>query len=144
MRTTLDVWARPQAWVGSELNNLFDELVSSPTRAATEFRPACDFEETDTHYLFSLDVPGLNKDDIKIEVTADTLTVEGERKFEERGSKDGQRFHERRFGKFTRAFEFPQGVDAEKVEAEYTNGVLKISLAKVAAALPRKVDIKVA
>lgn len=146
MRTTLQLWNKPSLFVNSEIDRWFDELVSSPAWAATErestFRPACDFEETDSHYLFSLDVPGMKKEDFSIEVTGDSLTIHGERKSEGRRADKGQTFSERVYGKFYRQFQFPVGVNADDVQAEYENGVLRVALAKTADAKPRKVEIK--
>lgn len=146
MRTALEIWAQPKRFWATDLNQIVDDLFASSSQgeyeAAPALRPACDFEETDSHYLFSLDIPGIRKEDLKIEVTGDSLTVEGERKSSGRRADENRFYTERNFGKFSRVFTFPVAVDTDNVEAEYDNGVLRIALAKHAAAKPRRVEIK--
>jgi HSP20 family protein len=86
-------------------------------------------DETNTHYLMSFDLPGVKKEDVKIDLQENQLIVSGERKEETQGQ-GGSR--ERFYGAFSRSFTLPQNVDASKVEANYENGVLQIALPKTA------------
>ena len=106
------------------------------------FMPACDIEETDDHFLVSFDLPGVSKDDVKIEMRGNQLLVSGERKAEHE-RKVGRRVSEERYyGAFQRVFTLPSHVDVNKIEAQYQNGVLRISLSKLEAAKPKLIQIK--
>jgi HSP20 family protein len=106
----------------------------------TSFAPLCDVEEQDDHYLLSLEVPGMKKDDIKIEVVDRELTVSGER---QRTSMKNERlaYTERRFGKFQRKFSLPVEVDTSLIEANYQDGLLRLVVPKAEAVRPRQIKI---
>lgn len=107
------------------------------------FNPACDISETDEHYLMSVDLPGMKKEDIKIEISGDTLTVSGERKFESAENKKQKiQRYEKSYGFFKRSVTLSQAVEAEKIEARYENGVLELYLPKTQAAKPRHIEIQ--
>jgi HSP20 family protein len=76
-----------------------------------------------------------------VSVENDTLTVQGERKFEKEEKEENFHRIERRYGSFTRTFKLPNTVDAEKVDAGYEKGILKITLAKRAEAKPRQIKV---
>jgi HSP20 family protein len=125
----------------------FDRMVNSlmrPTYANTVgFLPTCDINETKEHYLVSFDMPGLKKEDIKIEVQGNTLSISGERQRELKESNSEAAIrHERAYGKFERTFELPNSINAEKIEAHYENGVLNVALPKAEAAKGRTVQIQ--
>ena len=96
----------------NDWDNLFSDSFFAPQVAHADkfFEPAADVEETETHFLLSVDLPGISQEDIKIEVKDDFLSVWGERKFEESGEKDGSRFSRRSFGKFSKSFRLPAGI----------------------------------
>ncbi|MEQ1875241.1 MAG: Hsp20/alpha crystallin family protein [Bdellovibrionia bacterium] len=102
------------------------------------FQPRSDVEEFEGHYLVSIDLPGIPKEDVKIEVIDDRLHVSGERKSERKDKKS----YARSYGKFEQTFSLPSHVDASKIEARFDNGVLQLALPKVEAAQPRKVEIQ--
>lgn len=117
----------------------FDDFMNDMAggRMGEEMRmltPAVDIEETEDAYLINIDVPGLEKDDIDIEINANRLKLSGERKFEREGgdlrSRVGERLMERRFGRFERVLTLPEDVNVEQVEADYRNGVLMIAIPK--------------
>ncbi len=125
----------------------FDRIVDSlmrPTFANTvDSLPTCDINETREHYLVSFDMPGVKKEDIKIEVQGNTLLISGERQHEIKESNTEIAIrHERIYGKFERTFELPNSINADKIEAQYDNGVLNVALPKAEAAKGRTVQIQ--
>ena len=92
--------------------------------------PNANISETDVEYVFNFDIPGTMRDDIKIWLDNDLLTVSGEKKTDSK-DKVEQLVSERTFGKFERSFRLPKSVDRNKVEAELINGVLTIKLPKI-------------
>lgn len=127
-----------------EMDRLWDDF-GGPSglagTAASHWNPACDIEEGKDHFLLTVDMPGVPKDQIKIEVVDDQLTVSGERKREERRQEDGAWYTERRYGQFSRTFSLPSGVDPARVEAQYQDGVLKILVPKAETAKPRQIKV---
>src|SRR5215831_8111510 len=108
---------------------------------AGTFRPAVDVYEDEHNLTLKLEVPGVDEKDINVTLENNTLTVTGERKFEKEEKEENFHRIERRYGSFTRTFRLPNTVDAEKVEANYEKGVLKITLAKRAEAKPKTIKI---
>jgi len=108
------------------------------------FIPPLDIYEDAHQLVLKLEVPGIKQDALDVHVENQTLTVKGERKFE--AEEKEQNFHriERRYGSFFRAFTLPSSVDAEKVQASYNAGVLKLELAKKPEAQPKQIKINVA
>lgn len=113
------------------------DIFLRPTYASTVgFTPSCDINETKDHYLVSFDTPGVKKEDIKIEVQGNELVISGER------HRENTLRHERAYGKFERTFELPTSINADKIEAQYENGVLSVALPKAEAAKGRTVQIQ--
>ena len=109
---------------------------------ATDFAVPCDVSEDAERFLVTMDAPGLDREALDVRVEDDRLTLRGKREI----ARDDKRpFHltERRGGAFLRAFTLPTSVDAEKVSAEYREGVLVVSLPKRAEARPRRIEVKV-
>jgi HSP20 family protein len=106
--------------------------------------PAVDIQETDNEFILKADLPDVKKDDVKVELDGDILTIEGERTKEK--EEKGKRFHkvERAYGKFVRHFTLPTEVDGPNVKAEFKDGVLNVRLPKAANAKPKAIDVKVA
>lgn len=102
----------------------------------------CDIQELDGHYLLTMDMPGVSKEDIKIEVKADRLTVSAVKKEAHTEEKDSFIRRERTFGSFSRSFTLSEGIDSENIEASYENGVLHLAIAKKAEKQPKFIDIK--
>lgn len=95
-----------------------------------DFSPVADLQETDKEFILKMDIPGIKKDEVKIEVESNTLTVSGERK-EEKEEKTAKRYYvESSYGSFMRSFNLPQAIDESKVRAEYLDGVLKVTVPK--------------
>jgi len=122
------------------LNRFFDDDYFF---SSGNFYPALDVVEETNQYVLKLDLPGINKEDIKVSVENGVLTIEGERKSENE-EKDKQ-FHrvERRYGRFVRTLNLGTGVDNSKIHAAYKDGVLQLSVPKLEAAQPKSIDIQV-
>ena len=110
--------------------------------ALSGWRPACDIEQTDTHYLVSFDLPGVAKDDLKIEVRDHQLMVSGEREGEKSRSEGETVSRERYSGSFMRSFSLPHAVKPDQVQANLTDGVLRIAIPKGEAAQKKLVPIQ--
>ncbi|UCG77672.1 MAG: Hsp20/alpha crystallin family protein [Nitrospirota bacterium] len=93
-----------------------------------DISPSIDIYETDKELVVKADLPGLEKDDIQVDITADLLTISGEKKKEEKVEKEDYYRYERSFGSFRRRFELPSHVDTEKVTASFKNGVLELKI----------------
>jgi HSP20 family protein len=112
-------------------------------RGARPWSPSVDIYETENELVLKADLPDVKLEDIQVGVENQTLTLKGERKFEENETVRGHHRIERHYGSFVRSFAVPASVDAEKVAAEYKNGVLTVKLPKKEAAKPRQVKIEV-
>ncbi|HEV8152809.1 MAG TPA: Hsp20/alpha crystallin family protein [Solirubrobacteraceae bacterium] len=132
----------------SEMNRLFNTFFDAPTGAGDQgatrrWIPAMDLVEADDHFVLRADLPGLDENDVTLEVDGDVLTVSGERKAEH--EQRGEGFHriERSYGAFRRSLTLPDGVDAETVSATFDKGVLEVRIPKPEARKPRRVAIRV-
>ena len=132
----LDAFA---AEVDSLLNAFLGRRV--PLAPAGSFTPATDVVETDDEVVVRMDLPGLDRDDVEVDVRDGTLTVRGERKREEREERDGYVRIERSAGRFSRAFALPAGVDPEKIAAKFANGVLELRVPKPSEARTHRIEI---
>lgn len=128
-----------------EMDRLFNDFL--PTRSdeandSSVWMPRADLAETDDAFELELDLPGVPAEAIEVTLEDDTLTVSGERRFDNE-HKDG-RFHrvERTYGRFFRTIRFSTPVDAEGVEASFGDGVLTVHVPKAEASKPRRIEIR--
>jgi HSP20 family protein len=105
--------------------------------------PAVDIVENENDLVLKADVPGIEPNDIDIRMENGTLTIKGERKFENNPTHQGYHRIERSYGSFARSFALPDSIDPEKVKAEFKNGVLTITLPKKEVAKPRAVKVEI-
>ena len=129
----------------NRFNSLFRDLneADSPLTTAA-FVPAVDVYEDEKKVMLKLEVPGIDQKDLDVSVENNTLTVKGERKFENEEKEENFHRIERRYGSFFRAFTLPSTVDTENVAASYNAGVLKLELQKKPEAQPKQIKINVA
>jgi HSP20 family protein len=131
----------------NRMNRLFRESYGSegPEEAltTTSFAPPVDIYEDEHTITLKLEVPGIDEQDIDVRIEGNTLSVHGERKFEEEEKEENFRRVERQYGSFTRSFTLPSSVDPGQVNAHYDKGVLKITLAKKAEAKPKQIKVNV-
>lgn len=108
-----------------------------------EWAPLVDIAEDDKEYLIKVELPEVNKDDVKVTVEGGTLTISGERKAEK--EEKGRKFHriERYYGRFERSFTIPDDAEPDNVKAEFKDGVLRVHLAKSEKARPKQIEVKV-
>jgi HSP20 family protein len=131
--------------IQDEVNRVFDSFFSTPMRRRGEdmgaWLPDVDIVEDKDRIDVQVDLPGMEKDDIKVSVEDNILTIKGERKsFKEEKDKTYHQV-ERTYGKFTRSFSLPSTVDGSKIKANYKNGVLKIELPKTEAVKPKEIPV---
>lgn len=126
-----------------EFDHVVDSLMQPTYSKTIGFAPACDIHETNDAYFVSFDVPGVKKEDIKIQVQGSALVIAGERQREMKGhEKEAALRHERAYGKFERTFDLPSSINMEKIEAQYENGVLNVALPKAETEKPRTIQIQ--
>ncbi len=129
----------------NSISRLFDESFF-PAKCGGEpasFRlnPAVDVYENDDSYEISAELPGLDKDNISVDLKDSVLTIKGERTCEDEKKEDKYFCKERGYGNFHRAFTLPRTADSEKISAEYKDGVLKVSIPKIEEVKPRTITI---
>lgn len=107
------------------------------------FMPAVDIIEEKDDYIVKVDLPGLSKNDVKITVQNDILTIRGEKNQVKETKDINYRRMERSYGAFQRSFTLPSSVKNEKIDATFNDGVLTISLPKVEEAKPKEIEVKV-
>src|SRR6266704_3468701 len=107
-----------------------------------EWSPLVDITEDDKEYLIKADLPEVKKEDVKLTVQDDVMSISGERKYEK--EEKGKKYHrvERAYGSFARSFALPDDADAEKVAGEFKDGILKVHVPKSEKAKPKKVEVK--
>lgn len=128
-----------------EMEHLFADAPRAAKKEVYDERnlgPACEVSESDEHFYMSLDLPGMKKEDVTIELSNNILTVSGERKRESSTDKKMKiQLYEKSYGTFKRCFNLPATIDENKIEARYENGVLELYLPKTVAAKPRQIEI---
>ena len=106
------------------------------------FAPTVNTREDDKAYYVEVDLPGVKKDDISVDVKKDSLTVSGERKYKEEVKEENYYKSESYFGKFQRSFSLPDNADTDSISAKCEDGVLEIVLPKIAPKEVKKIEIK--
>jgi HSP20 family protein len=137
---------RELATLQDRMNRLFQETASSGETSLTNtgaFIPPVDVYEDEHGLRLKLEVPGIDEKDLDVRIENNILTIRGERKFEKEEKEENFHRIERRYGSFVRSFTLPNTVDAEKVSAEYKNGVLSLVLAKKAEAKPKQIKVNI-
>ncbi len=128
----------------SRLFNAFFTNTPDRTEGSTfSWGPLVDISETDDEIKVIAEVPGMKKEDIKISIQDNVLTLRGEKKQEKEEKDKNSHRVERAYGAFERSFSLPASVQTDKVKASYKEGVLTISLPKPEEAKPKEIDISV-
>ena len=105
--------------------------------------PALDISEEESNLYFTIEVPGMTKEDVRITLQDNILTIRGEKKQET--EQKGANYHriERNYGSFTRSFSLPTVVEADKIRAQFQDGLLKVTLPKTEQVKPKEIPIAV-
>jgi HSP20 family protein len=136
---------------GSEIaqrmfNRLFDQTFSGwPFEGATltsSWAPVCDVFEDKDGIKIVAEIPGVDPQDVKLSMENNTLTIRGEKKQQAEEKTERVHRYERSYGLFERSFALPRTVDPDRVEAEYGNGILTVTLPKSERAKPREIQVK--
>ncbi len=129
----------------NEIGRLFSDVfgADSPKTELNDatWRPTVDVSETENGFEIRAELPGVSENDLNVSVTDNLLTIKGEKHQE--AETDGKNYHrvERRYGSFQRQFTLPREVETDSIKAEYTDGVLTLSIPKAEAAKPTEISI---
>lgn len=144
---TIVRWApfRDMLNIQDEMNRLFNTYFakSSDKEEGMVWHPFVDISESNNEITVTAEVPGMTKEDIKVSIQDNVLTLSGEKKQEKQGK--GKNYHriERAFGVFERSFSLPVSVQSDKVKAAYKDGILTITLPKSEEAKPKEISVSV-
>jgi HSP20 family protein len=135
------------AAVQDRLNQFFGDIArrgDDDVMTSGDWLPPVDIYQTDQHeVVLTAEMPGVKQEDIDLRVENNTLTVKGERRQEQSVSKERYHRVERGYGTFSRSFSLPNTIDAEKVRAEYRDGVLTVTLPLREEAKPRQIQVAI-
>lgn len=138
-----------------ELHDLFDQFQRMFGRSAAQpaargheavftadWSPAVDVSESKDGYLIQVELPEVRKDQVKVNVNADVLVIQGERTFPK---EEGRKYHrvERSYGTFARSFSLPEDVESDGIRAEHKEGMLYVVMPKVKQPKPKSIEIQV-
>ncbi len=129
---------------GNLLDNVsrwFDDFVTEPFLGGSSV-PAVDVRETDGEFLMEVELPGLTEKDVEVKLDNNLLTISSSKDENKEEKKNGYVLRERRASRFSRSFVLPEGVDREKISAEFKNGILHLTFPKVPAAQPKTIEVR--
>ena len=128
-----------------DLNRSLNPRSAQPREHVSQrvWSPSVDVFEDSDHIIIKADLPGIKQEDIDIEMTGDTLTIKGERRFEDEQRRENYVRVERSYGSFQRSFTIGIPVESDKVAATYRNGILELTIPKAEATKPKKVQVAV-
>lgn len=133
------------ACANGEFNRMFEEMFNGGSLIESQgtWAPRADVHETDDAFVVQLDVPGIDKNDVKVKFEDNTLVVTGERKYENKDDNKNYHHVERVYGSFTRTLKLPKDINAQKISANFKNGVLEITLPKSEEVKPKEIEINI-
>ena len=138
--------ARELHTIQQEMNRLLGSAFDSQAGDGGALRrwiPPMDLVEEDDHFVLRADLPGVNEDDIKVELEGNVLTISGKRKSEREDRKEGYYRIERASGSFSRSLTLPEGIEPDSVQASFEKGVLEVRVPKPEQRKPRRIAIHV-
>lgn len=130
--------------IRNTMDRLFDSaMAGSPTTwQPVTWDLALDVAESENEFTVKASIPGINPDDLEITFTNNTLTIKGETTEEKEVEKAHYHLRERRYGSFARSITLPAGIEADKIQANYEAGVLRLRLPKTEEVKPKKIAIR--
>jgi HSP20 family protein len=135
----LDPFDRLRALEGLPRSGWLDEIFGERARMPV---PAVDVTEADDAYRVTVELPGIARDDVSVEVHEGMLTIRGEKRSERDEKKEKSRWTERTYGAFSRSFSLPPDADADRIEASCRDGVLRLDIPKTEQPKPRVISVK--
>ncbi|MEG3959650.1 Hsp20/alpha crystallin family protein [Microcoleus sp. herbarium2] len=127
-----------------QLDKVFDQLATTKDKSEATWMPAVEFVDAGDNFLLKAQLPGINPKDIDVQVTREAISISGERRCENTNKKSGYVRSEFRYGKFHRLLTLPTHIQNDCVQAEYKDGILMLTLPKVAEARNKVVKINLA
>jgi len=130
------------------MNRMFDQFFHGDVLADESFfgrdwTPAVDVVENNDSYVLKAELPGMNKDEVKITLENNVLTIRGEKRNESEKKENNYHRVERSYGMFERSFTIPGSIKTNDIDAQYKDGVLTLTLPKAEEAKPKQIDVKV-
>lgn len=147
MRNPLETWRAsrsPLREIQQQMDRLMEEFAAWPV---SEFQPTgsiaprCNMSEDSGHYYINVEMPGISKDQIKVELNNNILSISAERKEEKKHEDEKQYYSEFSYGSFYRAMTLPSQVDEKKIDATFENGVLHLKVSKSEATKSKQIAI---
>ena len=137
----LESWLTP--WEGLFPRRRFlEDIFRDFGSARRNFVPAVELSENDQSYTITVEIPGVDKDDVHVDLREGMLLVHGEKKSEREEKKERGRYLERTYGSFCRTFTLPPDADADRMEASFKNGLLRIQIPRSEESKPRQISIQ--
>ena len=131
--------------VQEPFDRLFNEFINlkrTDGMQSMSFNPSCEIAEEDNNYVLRFDLPGVTKDQVKVEADRDQLTIHAERKEEQKSESKKKYLSEMHYGSYTRSFTLPGPVDEKKVDAKFENGVLTVTVPKTESVKAKQIQIQ--
>lgn len=134
--------------LADEMNRFVDRVFSNGDTPETSlfkgaWAPAVDISEDSDNFYLEIELPGMDKDSVKVQYEEGLLTISGEKKSEREDKKVNYHRVERNYGRFERSFRVPSRILGDKVDANFSNGVLQVTLPKADEVKPKQIDVKV-
>jgi len=123
-------------------NDLLNEGINGP-EGFTDWNPATDIYETKDSYVFKVEIPGIKKDDIEVDLKENILSIRGEKREDKEVKKENYHRVESFYGSFSRSFTIPKDIDPKKIEASLKDGILELKIGKADEVKAKKINIDV-
>jgi HSP20 family protein len=140
-------WQNPRSIFNlkNDVDSFFDDFFNTAAldERQQEISPRINVEENENEWVISAELPGVTKEDVKVNFQDGVLTISGEKKFEKEDKDKNYHRVERSYGKFSRSMRISTPIVSDKIEAGYKDGILTISLPKAEEAKPKLIDVKV-
>ncbi|MBM3328117.1 MAG: Hsp20/alpha crystallin family protein [Calditrichaeota bacterium] len=146
VRCTPRPWSRAADFspLQRQMVRLFDDFFGNDSgESDAHWSPRVDVVEHEDRFEVTAELPGLTRDEVKVELQNNVLTLSGEKRLDTERKDRGLYLTERAFGTFRRSFQFPGQIDAGKIDAEYRNGLLVVTLPKSEESRSRQIEVKV-
>lgn len=137
-----DPFERMRELMGFDPLEQMSRMLAGREPAGYTFIPAFEVKETPDAFIFKADVPGVQERDLDITLTGDRLTISGRREVEKREENERYYTYECSYGTFSRSFTLPEGVDADKIDANLHSGVLTVRLPKAPEVQPKRISLQ--